>query len=76
MLLMCMVNAGHIGGDFFIKDVPVRVLHITEDKKALVEYDFKAAKTIKWVGTEDKVKELVDLKSLTAPDYMACKRKE
>jgi hypothetical protein len=76
MLLICSINIGSpvSRGSIFVKNVPTKVLHITLDNEALIEYDLRAVKGIRYTDDE-KIKELVKVVDMTTPNYMNCKRK-
>lgn len=74
MILLCAVNIGGLdNSNIFIKNVPTKVLHITKDKTALVEFSFKQVKSITYYGPK-KIKAMTTVKDLKGPD-MRCKRK-
>ena len=77
MLLICMLDIGYPVGEakVFIKDVPVKVLHVTKDNDAMVEFDLRGVEGVRYLGDE-KHKDIFPVENMTDPNYMNCKRKK
>jgi len=72
MVLMCILNINYTEYPLRLKNVPVKVLHITNDQKALVRYDLKTVSSVEYSGGPQlEVFHVEDLKG----DYMKCKGK-
>lgn len=76
MMLVCWVKVHGIASyNFFVKDVPTKILYVTDDKQAVVQYDFTKAPGIAYYGP-DKVTDTEAIENLVAPTYMRCKEQK
>ena len=76
MILLCSVKIGSPGTyGAFVKNVPTTVKYLTEDKQALVQFDFRGVEALR-VLDEGPWYELHDVANLTSETYMNCKEKK